>query len=258
MEYWQKIDQKPEKDLTWNLPEQKTGTLNIIGGNSQAFNTPIKTSEFASQNTHFKNIKTILPDALQPKLPPMDNVAYLPSTASGSFGDAKSLTDTLNSADANLLISDFSKNTITTKVVLDACAATTKLTLITRDTVDLIASDNPDRLLMNQNLIILGSAIQIQKLFRAVFYPKVFLLSMPIMQIIEALHKFTLSYPVTIVTFHEGQIIIASNGKISSVPSIKTEYSPITIWQGHLATKILDYNFWNPNKLIDATVAAIF
>lgn len=258
MEYWQKIDQKPTEDLAWNLPEQKTGTINIIGGNSQAFNTPIKISEFAAQNTHFKEIKTVLPDALQPKLPPMDNVAYLPSTASGSFGDAKSLADTMNSADANLLIGDFSKNTITTKVVLDACAATTKLTLITRDAVDLIASGNPDRLLMNPNLIVLGSAVQIQKLFRAVFYPKVFLLSMPIMQIIEALHKFTLSYPITIVTFHEGQIIVASSGKITTLPSIKTEYSPITIWQGHLAAKILDYNFFNPAKILDATVAAIF
>ena len=256
-DYWQQLD-KPKQDLTWNLPEQKTGTLNIIGGNSQAFNTTIKISEFAATHTHFKDIRTVLPDMLKSKLPPMDNIIYLPSTASGSFGDEKAQKTTLNSADANLILGDLSKNTITAKVITSACETSEKPTLITRDTIDLIATENPAKLLENPNLILLGSAVQLQKLLRAIFYPKVLLLSMPLLQILETLHKFTLSYPVTVVTFHEGQIIVANNGRIATVPSIKTEYSPITIWQGHLATKILDYNFWNPGKILDATTNAIF
>ena len=33
------------------------------------------------------------------------------------------------------------------------------------------------------------------------------MLSAPLLNIVETLHKFTLSYPITILTFHEGNII---------------------------------------------------
>lgn len=245
-------------DLTWNLPEQKTGTLNILGGNSQLFKTPIKVAENAISSTHFKTIITTLPDDLKTKLPPLDNLAFLPSTASGSFADAASVQQALGAADSNLIIGDLSKNSITAKIMTEALTKTTKPALITRDTVDLISTMHPDALLMNEHITILASLAQLQKLFRSVYYPKVLLLSMPLLQITEALHKFTLSYPVSIITFHEGQIIIAKDGKIATVPSVKTAYSPITLWQGDLALKIIDYNFFNPNNFIAATTSAIF
>ena len=32
MEYFEKIEQNPYSDIYWNIPEQKQGIVNIIGG----------------------------------------------------------------------------------------------------------------------------------------------------------------------------------------------------------------------------------
>ena len=46
MDFFEKITEKPGKDLLWNIPERKQGKVNIIGGNGQNFRTPVKTAEF--------------------------------------------------------------------------------------------------------------------------------------------------------------------------------------------------------------------
>ena len=79
---------------------------------------------------------------------------------------------------------------------------------------------------MNPNLVIFGSMVQLQKVFRAVYYPKMIVLSQSLVQVAEALHKFTLSYPVSLITLHNEQIVIAQNGSINVIPLNKTSYSP--------------------------------
>ena len=82
--------------------------------------------------------------------------------------------------------------------------------------------------------------------------------SQSLVQVAEAFHKFTLSYPVQAVLFHDGQILICKNGKVAVVPLIQTTYSPLTIWSGELASKIVGLNVYNPDKFIEATIAALF
>ena len=100
--------------------------------------------------------------------------------------------------------------------------------------------------------------MQMQKILRAVYYPKMLLLSQSLVQVAEVLHKFTLSYPVSIVTLYSGQILVAKDGKVKAVPVEKSGYSPMTIWSGELAAKIVALNLYNPNDFVAATVAAIF
>jgi hypothetical protein len=78
------------------------------------------------------------------------------------------------------------------------------------------------------------------------------------MQIVEILHKFTLSYPLTVVTFHGGNIIVAKDGIVNSVSLEQTSYSPLTLWTGDLAAKIVLLNLYNPNNYLAATTAALF
>jgi hypothetical protein len=111
---------------------------------------------------------------------------------------------------------------------------------------------------MNEKLIIMGSLAQLQKILRAVYYPKMLLLSQSLVQVAEVLHKFTLSYPVKIVTLHSGQILVATNGVVKAVPLEKSGYSPIMIWSGELAAKIVAVNMFSPDRFIDATMTAIF
>ena len=119
--------------------------------------------------------------------------------------------------DFNLIIGDLSKNAITGKSITNVCKDSEKPILITRDTIDLITENQLEKILLNEKIMIFGSLVQMQKILRAVYYPKVLLLSQSLIQVADALHKFTLSYPTSIITLHNGQIIIAKNGKASII-----------------------------------------
>lgn len=258
MDYFEKIEQNIYSDLAWNIPDQKQGSISLIGGNSQNFNNIIKTAEKISEKYPTESTRVILPDALKSKLPPLDNFIFMPSTESGSFAESEQLESALNASDFNILTGDFSKNSITAKAVSSACVFAEKPTLLTRDTIDCITLDNPEKLLMNDNIIIFASMPGIQKLFRSVYYPKVILLSQPILQIAESLHKFTLSYPVSIVTLFNDQVLIAKNGAVKAVPLEKTPYTPLTLWMGDFAAKMAIMNLYNPNNFEKATISSLF
>ena len=251
MEYFEKVEENIAKDLLWNIPERKQGVVNVIGGNSQNFRTPVRVAEYLTEKYPIETVNLILPDALKSKLPPMPNFKFLESTETGSFADSTELVANINNGEYNLLIGDLSKN------VVSACVSSEKLMLITRDAVDLIADNNPGEVLLNEKLVIFGSLAQMQKLLRAVYYPKMLLLSQSLVQVVEVLHKFTLSYPVSIVTLHNGQILVVKDGAVKAVPMEKSGYSPIMLWSGELAAKIVALNLYNPNDFISATIAAI-
>lgn len=258
MNYWQKIDQNPFSDLIWNLPEQPLGTLNLIGGNHNNFATEIKIAEFLLQTFRLKTLSVCLPETLQSQLPPLKHLTFLPATPSGSFANSPQLITLLQNADFNLLLGDFSKNSTTAHAIFQACSQSTTSLLLTRDTLDLIDSSPLEKLFIKDQLFIFTSLIQLQKLFHTILYPKIILLSMSLLQTIETLHKFTLSYPLTIITFHRQQLIIAHAGIVNSIPLEKTSYSPISLWNGELAAKIAIFNLFNPNNPLSATTSAIF
>lgn len=258
MDYFTKYEQNPYKDLKWNVPERKQGSINVVGGNAQNFRTEVKVAEFLGENYPVEAVNIILPDALQGKLPELPEVKFLSSTESGSFAEAEELTQVFGEADFNILTGDLSKNAITGKAIASACKNSEKPLLITRDSVDLVAENTNDSLLMNDNLIFVASVTQLRKVLTAVYYPKMLLMSASLVQVAEALHKFTLSYPVRVITLHNGQILTVENGSVTAVPLEKTNYSPLTLWNGELAAKIAVLNLYNPRNFVKATICAIF
>ena len=257
MEYFEKIENNTYEDLYWNIPERKQGTVNVIGGNGQSFRTEVKVAEYLSSNYPIEMVNTVLPETLKSKLPPVENFKFLPATDSGAFS-GEGLMGVMNGADFNLIVGDLSKNAVIGRAITSVCEKSEQKVLITRDTIDLIAENGPENVLLNEKVIIFGSLAQMQKILRAVYYPKMLLLSQSLVQVVEVLHKFTLSYPVNIVTLHNGQILVAKNGVVKAVPMEKSGYSPIMLWSGELAAKIVALNLYNPNDFIDATMAAIF
>ena len=258
MEYLHRIEEIKGDDILWNVPEQKQGEINVIGGNAQSFRIPMKIAEYLGVHYPLKTLHLVLPDALRPKLPEIDSLLFLSSTDSGSLANGDELTIILNSADYNLLIGDLSKNTITAKAVQEACLSSDRPILVTRDTVDLLADEQAGRILMNDNLIIMGSLVQIQKIFRSVYYPKMIMMSQSMVQVAEAIHKFTLSYPARIITMHDNQVLVAENGIVNVVSLEKINYSPITLWGGELAARIVALNLYNPGKFLETTTVALF
>lgn len=257
LDYWQKdISPKKYKDLEWNIPEQKTGEITILGGNSQNFSSVIKSAEFLQQKYPVKNLHVFLPDAIKNQLPNLPELIFAPSTGSGSFDKSNILENSLVSSDFNIIIGDLSKNSATSIAVANAVKNAKKEVLLARDSIDVIGPEMIN-IIEKEGLFLISPMSQLQKLFRTIYYPKVLLLSMPLPQVIETLHKFTLSYKATVLTFHQEKIIIASSGKVATIPIEKTSYTPISLWNYDLACKIAMMNYYNPKMSLEATVSAL-
>ena len=258
MDYFEKIEKNPYKDLYWNVPEgQKKGEIAVVGGNAGSFRVPVKTAEYLLKEFPLKTVRVVLPETLKPKLPPLPDAVFLKDVAGGSIADTDGLLTAMDAVDLSVVVGDLSKNSVTAQVVGKAVKESHKPTLVTRDAVDLIAGEKLDQILMREGLTLVGSLAQMQKILKNVYYPKVLTLSQSLVQVTEVFHKFTLSYPVQIVTLHEGQIVVAMNGRVVAVPMVKTPYSVLTIWNGEMVAKIATLNLYNPGKFIEATVAAL-
>ena len=84
------------------------------------------------------------------------------------------------------------------------------------------------------------------------------LLSQSLIQVADALHKFTLSYPISVITLQGGQVLIAKSGTVKSIPLERTGYSPLMFWGGEIAAKIAALNLYNPSNFINVSVSAIW
>jgi len=280
-DYWKK-DYSPSEKILWNVPEMKTGILQVVGGNSQNFSTEIRQVEFLN-SLNLQEVRLLLPDSLRKSIPPVPGVNFSASTESGSFDKSRELSAAFVDADATIVLGDVSKNSITSVALTEAiknCSpslsldgsendgdfatkprpgkslTSDKLVVLTRDAVDALA-ESANEFIERDNLVVVASLVQIQKLLHALLYPKMVMLSQPIFPVIETLHKFTLSYKTTILTFHQGQIIVAFNGEVVTIPIEKTSFSPLSLWAGTLACKVAALNLWNPNESLEATATAI-
>lgn len=259
MDFFEKIEVlRADNNLLWNIPERKQGAVNVIGGNGQRFRDEVKVGEYLSTHYPVEMVRLVLPNSLQGKLPELPNIEFLPATAAGSFDESQQLINIFGKADYNLVLGDLSRNNVTGQAIASALKSTEKMTLITRDGVDLLAENMPDRVLMNENIAIMGSVIQLQKLLRAVYYPKMLLASQSLVQVAEVLHKFTLSYPIGVITLHNGQVLVARDGAVTAMELAKSGYSPLMFWSGELAAKVVAMNLYNPGKFVEATICAIF
>lgn len=76
---------------------------------------------------------------------------------------------------------------------------------------------------------------------------------MQLSSLVEALHKFTITYPVNIMVLHKEYLIVASGGDVTT-----TEWeNPMAIWRGSVASKAAAYWLWNPKSPLKAFTASI-
>ncbi len=259
--YWKKQTSPLFADLAWNIPEQKNGRVGIIGGNAGGFHGVMKLAESLTNDFPLRAVDILLPDALRGKVPSLPSLEFAPSTESGSFAKSTELSQACLADDLTVLAGDFSRNSATAAALSNAIReaienGVASPLLVMRDSVDLLSAD-ASILLGHPKLILIASMAQLQRIFRAVYYPRMLMLSQSLVVAVETLHKFTLSYPATILTFHEQQIIVAEGGQIVSTPLEKTKYSVLELWSGGLAAKVAGYNLYNPGQSFKATAAAI-
>ena len=255
--YWQKQSStKPLfPDIEWNRPEQRAhaGRLAIIGGNKLGF-VAIRDAYEVANELGAGQIRAILPDVLKQTVPTsINDVLFLPSNPSGGFS-LEALPEFHAAcawADLCLLIGEAGRNSETAMAFESLLDGNGHL-VITRDAVDLLMPAM-NRIVEREKTTLVVSFAQLQKIFQAVYYPKILSFSMQLMQLVESLHKFTITYPVTIVTFHQNQLIIAHDGNI-----ITQEFDqPMAIWRGITASRAASYLLWNPKQPLEAIATSM-
>ena len=256
--YWlkQTLDKPLFPDIEWSRPEQKTraGKLAIIGGNKLGFVAVGESYNTATQ-LGAGQVRAILPEALKKTIPAViTGTLFVPSNQSGGF--SRDALPELNAAcawaDVCLLVGDAGRNSETAIALETMLGSFTGHLVITRDAVDLLRPA-AQKMIDRPKTTLIVSFAQLQKLFQSVYYPKILSFSMQLMQLVESLHKFTTTYPVTIVTFHQSHIIVAHDGQVSTTPFDE----PMMIWRGTTATRAACYLLWTPEKPFETITTSI-
>lgn len=242
-------------DIEWNKPEQLThaGKIAIIGGNKLGF-VAIRDAYEVAHQLGAGQIRAILPDVLKKTVPTsVSDAIFVPSNPSGGFS-REALPEFQAAcawADLCLLIGDAGRNS-ETAVLFESLLDSPSPAVITRDAVDLLMPAM-SRVVDREHTTLVVSFAQLQKIFQSVYYPKIISFSMQLMQLVETLHKFTITYPATIVTFHNSQLIVAHGGQVSTMPFDE----PMVIWRGITATRAACYLLWNPKKPFETITTSI-
>jgi len=257
-DYWKQ--QQPTKplfpDIEWSKPERRTsrGRLGIIGGNKLGF-AGVAESYSTALNTGAGEVRVLLPDCLRKSIPAsMTDVIFAPCNPSGSLSrDAlPDLTALGTWASCLLLAGDAGRNSETAIAYSDLIRNYTGQLVITRDAIDLVKNDS-EALVNRPNTTLIVSFAQLQKIFQAVYYPKMLTFSMQLLQLVEALHKFTVTYPVTIAVLHRDTLIVAHDGQV-----VTTKWeTPLAIWRGITAARAATYLMWTPSQPLHAIATSL-
>jgi len=256
--YWKKqsVETPLFPDIEWSKPEQKAqaGKLGIIGGNSLGF-AGVAEAYTVATATGAGSVRVLLPDVLRKAISSsITDAIFAPTNPSGSLAkDAIAEMNTVGEwATSVLLIGDAGRSSETAIAYEQFIQKYTGQLVITRDAIDLVK--NASELLVERpNTVLVASFAQLQKLFQAVYYPKVLTFSMQLTNLVEAVHKFTITYPVTIVVLHQDTLVIAHEGAVVTQPWD----NPMLIWRGTVATKAATYMLWTPTKPLEAIASSL-
>ena len=258
LSYWRKqtTTEPLFPDIEWSKPEQRSqaGKLGIIGGNKLGF-AGVAEAYSVATSAGVGQVRVLLPDVLKKTIPrAITDTMFAPTNISGSLTkDADAEMATLGAwADGILLIGDAGRSSETAILYEKFLQDYTGQLVITRDAVDLVKNSSQTLVDRPKTLLIVSFA-QLQKLFQAVYYPKVLTFSMQLTNLVEALHKFTISYPVSIAVLHRETFIVAHDGRVVTTPWD----NPMMIWRGVTAAKAATYWLWSPSKPLEATSTAI-
>jgi NAD(P)H-hydrate repair Nnr-like enzyme with NAD(P)H-hydrate dehydratase domain len=256
-DYWlkQAADKPLFPDIEWSKPEQRAqaGKLGIVGGNKLGF-AGVAEAYSVATSTGAGMVRVLLPDVLRKSIPTtITDTVFGPTNQSGSL--TKEAVAEMNAlgewASGILLVGDAGRSSETAIAYEGFIQHYEGPLVITRDAVDLVKNGSQQLVDRPQTMLVVSFA-QLQKLFQLVYYPKVLTFSMQLAQLVEAVHKFTVTYPVTIAVLHKEHLVIAHDGRV-----VTTAWeNPMAIWRGSVASKIATYWLWNPSKPLESAASA--
>jgi hypothetical protein len=256
-DYWLKQgDQSAFPELLWSRPENKqlAGKLLVVGGNVHSFAAAAEAYASAVK-AGVGTARVLLPDSLHKTVGKLfPEAEFAPSTPSGSFGERAlaELVAEAGWADGVLLAGDTGRNSETAILFEKLLLKYRGQLTITKDTVDYFTS-TPTQLLQRPETTLVLSFAQLQKLATSAHFTSAFTFEMDIVRLVEALHEFTKTYPVNIITKHLTNILVAVNGHISST-KVNDDRE---IWRVKTAASASVWWLQNPNKTFEALTTAL-
>ena len=256
--YWRKqTSAKPLfPDIDWGKPEQRSqaGRLGIIGGNKLGF-AGVGDGYGLAVAAGVGEVRVLLPDVLKKAIPAtITDTIYGATNPSGSLA-AGAITEmkTMGQwATGILMIGDAGRNSETAIVYEEFIQTYHGPLTITRDAIDLVKHSSQVVVERPDTLLVMSFG-QLQKLFQAVYYPKVMTFNMQLTSCIEALHKFTITYPVAISVLFKDQLLVASGGEVTST----AWDNPMAIWRGSVAARAAVYWLWTPKKTLESVTSSL-
>jgi hypothetical protein len=252
----QKANEPLFKDLLWSRPENRAhaGKLLVIGGNKHALAAP-GVAFGAAEKAGIGSSRVLLPYStkkLVGKIFP--EAEFAPNTPSGSFS-RKSLGQFLESAqwaDGVLLAGDFGRNSETAILLESFADKYNGHITVAQDGVDYFLQAN-SLILQRDNTCLVSNLGKLQKLAKNNRPGTPILNSMSLHELVSILTDWTNSSPISFVTIHAGQALIAHSGKASTTP-----ISRETNWQVELPAYISTWWLQLPKKTFEALTAAIY
>lgn len=253
--YWRRQGTEPLfPDILWSRPESKStsGKLAIIGGHSHGFGAP-GAAYIEAMEADVGVCKVLLPDAIKKTVKMMlPDASFGPSNPSGSFSK-QALTDFLEIsgwADAVLLAGDMGRNSETAILLENYVQNYSGLLMIAQDAADYFKSF-PQLLMNRPNTTLVISLAQLQKIFINAPLITPITYGMEIPQLAEALHEFTLKFPLTIVVKHHDLIFVAHGGEV--VTTLNDDMP----WRVRTAGKASVYWLQNPTKPLESIATSL-
>lgn len=256
--YWRR--QEPNKplfpDTAWSKPEQRSqaGKLGIIGGNKLGF---LGVAEAYTETTRagVGSVRALLPADLRKLIPAtITDTVYAPTNHAGSLSaDAETDMRALGAwADGILLIGDSGRSSETAILYEKFIREYDGQLIITRDAIDLMKNSYETLVDRDETTLIMSFA-QLQKLFQSLYYPIVLTFSMQLSSLVDALHKFTITYPLAIVVLHKDHILVAQGGEVVT----QSWDSPMAIWRGQTAARASAWLLWNKARPLEAITTSL-
>src|SRR3989344_4101286 len=248
--YWLKQTDGPLfEDVLWSGPEnkQRAGKLLIFGGNLHGFSAP-GTAYNAAVKAGIGTARVILPDKIQKTVgKSLPEAEFAPSSLSGSFSKEAlaQILDSAQWADGVLLAGDFGKNSETAILLEKFVEKFDGQLTLSGDSVDYFLS-NPIMALRRHNVIASNFGL-LQKLVKPALIKHVD----DLMNLVGKLHEITQNNKAKLITYHQGHIIAADSGQVSTTPSKEVNLVDIAAYASV---------WWlqQPQKPFEALVSAVF
>ncbi len=245
-------------DLLWSRPQHKqaAGKLLIIGGHAHSLSVPAEAYTEALKNGAGRAV-VLLPDATKKLVGNiLEDVAFAPSTPSGSFSRAALATfiDESENVDGVMLAGDLGHNSETAVLLESYIDKLIKPLVLSRDSIDYF-NPFPGQILERPNTVMVLSIAQLQKLASGAKFTTPILFNMDLVRLVDALHTLTTSYPAGIVVKHLDTVLVAWGGKVSTT---KTPAEPEEMWRTKTAAAAAVWWLQSPGKPFEALTTAVY